>query len=133
MDRLGVWSGTFAAVVSLVGCTGPQKLVTPPLYLKDANILYCTAVNLHRTEKRVDIRVFDERGTSRCGAGPYTLLPGQTAHQVCNSDLHMEPQPVRYCVFTYDGEYGMVVGGAQIDPPKGEAVPALPVPAGSAP
>ena len=120
--------GLFAVVPMVSGCAVSQKLVTPPLYLKDANILYCTAVNLDSTVKIVDINVFDEKGMNRCGAGPYTIEPGHTATQVCNSDLHVDAEPVRYCVFTYEGLGKVIVASGQIDPPKGSAITAVQIP-----
>jgi len=123
--------GTIVASLILTGCVSSQKLVTPPLYLKNAEVLYCTAVNLHSTDKTIDIRVFDEHGNQRCGAGPRTLAPGRAESQLCNSDLHIDSDPIRYCVFTYDGYAGKVVGSGQIDPPEGEAVTAVPVPVSS--
>jgi len=131
MNHKKTLCAALAMMAALAGCTSPQKLITPPLYLKDAGILYCTAVNLHSADRTVDIQVYDEQGNQRCGAGPFTLSPGQTVSQVCNSDLHIEEHPVRYCIFTYEGSRGMVVGSAQINPPGGEAVPAHPIPASS--
>ena len=115
-------------ILTATACVGSHRLTTPPLYLQDAGILYCTAVNLHDMPVTLDINVYDQNGNNRCGAGPWTLDPGHTVYQVCNSDLHIDIDPVRYCIFTYDGERGKIVGSAQIDPPEGEAIPALAVP-----
>jgi len=112
----------------LSACVGPMKLVTPPLYLRNANYLYCTAVNLHDSPVTVDINVLDQEGNKRCGAGPWELDPGHTVFQICNSDISTELQPVRYCIFTYKGEKNKIVGSAQINPPEGSAIPAITVP-----
>lgn len=128
MSTMKLLYGTFITSLLITGCASSQKLVTPPLYLQNARILYCTAVNLHSTEKIVDIQVFDEQGNWRCGAGPWTLAPGHAEFQVCNSDLHIDINPIRYCVFTYHGYPKKVVGSAQIDPPEGEAITAVAVP-----
>ena len=125
--------GSFVTTLFITGCVSSQKLITPPLYLKNADVLYCTAVNLHSTDKTIDIQVFDEQGNYRCGVGPRTLAPGHAEFQVCNSDLHIDTVPIRYCVFTYDGHAGKVIGSAQIDPPEGEAVTAVAVPVSSSP
>ncbi len=116
------------SVFLLSACAGQMKLVTPPLYLRNANYLYCTAVNLHDNPVTVDINVLDQEGNKRCGAGPWELDPGHTVFQICNSDISTELEPVRYCIFTYQGEKNKVVGSAQINPPDGSAIPAIAVP-----
>ena len=50
------------------------------------------------------------------------------ATQVCNSDLHVDAEPVRYCVFTYEGRGKVIVASGQIDPPKGSAITAVQIP-----
>lgn len=117
--------GMFVLSLSMTGCVGHRMLVTPPLYLKNAHIIHCTAVNLNDDPLSIDIKVFDEGGNQRCGVGPSMVAPGHTVAQYCNSDLSLDPQPIRYCVFTYEGEKNKVVGGVQINPPEGEAVPAI--------
>ncbi len=133
MSTMKLLCGMFLTSLFITGCASSQKLVTPPLYLQNANILYCTAVNLHSTDTIVDIQVFDEKGVKRCGIGPRTLAPGKAEYQVCNSDLHLDINPIRYCVFIYNGYPDKIVGSAQIDPPAGEAIPAVAVPASSFP
>jgi hypothetical protein len=102
-------------------------LVTPPLFVEGADIIKCTAVNLHRRAVVVDIRVFNAAGEQTCGAGPRRLKPGQAESQDCNSDIFSDPNPIRYCEFIYKGRKNLVQGTAQAivgSDPIGVTVPA---------
>jgi hypothetical protein len=116
------------AILLLTACVRPMKLATPPLYLQDVEYIYCTAANLHDRPITVDIVVYDQLGDRRAGIGPRVLEPGGAAYQHCNTDLDIEVNPVRYCVITYEGEMGKVIGSVQVNPPEGEAVPASIIP-----
>ena len=104
------------------------RLATPPLDVGGAEFIQCTAVNLHRRAVAMDIRVFGADGEQICGVGSQRLEPGQTGSQVCNSDIFDDPIPIRYCVFTYKGRRGLVLGTAQAitigGDPIGVTVPA---------
>lgn len=89
------------------------RLVTPPLFVGGAHSIECTALNLHPIAAEVDIRVFNAAGEQPCGAGPRRLEPGQAESQGCNSDIFSDPNPIRYCEFTYKGRKRLVQGTAQ--------------------
>ena len=111
----------------------PIRLATPPLLVKGADFLECTAVNLHRYTIEVNIQPFEADGRPVCGRGFQTIGPGEVAEQPCNSDIGSLDLPVRYCVFTYTGRKGLVLGTAQgvYQGVGGPAVAATPVPNGS--
>jgi hypothetical protein len=132
-----VWGAPLvAAPPGVAGHHGgrPTRLVTPPLFVEEAHLFTCSALNLHPFKVVVDIQVFDQTGTQRCGVGPRELAPGEAAVQKCNSDILTEFEPLRYCQILYRGRRGLVLGTAQFDPPSqdnggiGPAVVAVEVP-----
>ena len=104
-----------------------RVLVTPPLFVEGAALsgIKCIALNLHPIAVEVDIRVFNAAGERTCGAGPRRLDPGQAESQDCNSDIRGDPNPIRYCVFTYKGHKRLVLGTAQaiVETPDGATTP----------
>jgi hypothetical protein len=114
--------------------SGSRRLVTPPLYVEGATIFYCSAANLDSRTLQVDIKVFDQHGTKICGVGSRSIGPGEAQVQMCDSDIGLDFQPIRYCEITYKGRRGLVLGTAQFDVPViatngvGPAVVAVEVP-----
>ena len=101
-----------------------RSLFTPPLYLPNADLLTCTAVNLSRRPVVVNIIILDNQGVERCGIGEQTLEPGHAAFQPCNSDLSIEEDPIRYCQVMVNGPTRSILVTAQANPPTGPAVSA---------